>query len=82
MSSPGTTKRKVRSLDQADLAKATWLTIPELCMYAKVCRRTVCQWIADRTIKRNRFPAHRLGGSWRIPRADFDEWVRSGRAKS
>jgi excisionase family DNA binding protein len=51
--------------------KSDILTITEVAEYLKVAERTLYRLAAAKKI-----PAFKVGGTWRFPRADLDEWIK------
>lgn len=47
------------------------LTIREVAAYLKVTERTIYRLAAEKKI-----PAFKVGGTWRFPRSEIDEWIR------
>jgi excisionase family DNA binding protein len=47
------------------------MTIGEVADYLKVTERTIYRLAGAKKI-----PAFKVGGSWRVPRADIDTWIR------
>ncbi|MGZ9709408.1 methylation-associated defense system helix-turn-helix domain-containing protein MAD1 [Glaciimonas sp. GNP009] len=47
------------------------LTLPEVAEYLKVAERTLYRLAATKKI-----PAFKVGGTWRFPRADIDQWIK------
>jgi excisionase family DNA binding protein len=47
------------------------LTITEVAEYLKIAERTLYRLAAAKKI-----PAFKVGGAWRFPRADLDEWIK------
>lgn len=47
------------------------LTITEVAEYLKIAERTLYRLAAAKKI-----PAFKVGGTWRFPRADLDEWIK------
>jgi len=52
-----------------------WLSVDEIAAYLGIKRDTVYKWIAEKQM-----PMHRMGWFWKLRKAEFDEWVRSGGA--
>ena len=50
-----------------------WLSVEEVATYLGVSRDTVYRWIELR-----RFPAHKVGRSWKSKVSEIDDWVKSG----
>jgi excisionase family DNA binding protein len=50
-----------------------YLTVEEVAEMLQVSVETVRGYISK---KKNPLPAFKLGREWRIPREDFDRWVR------
>lgn len=51
--------------------KSDILTITEVAAYLKVAERTLYRLAAAKKI-----PAFKVGGTWRFPRADIDQWIK------
>ncbi|MEI6323785.1 MAG: helix-turn-helix domain-containing protein [bacterium] len=51
-------------------------TVKEVAVYMKVTTRTVSKWL------KSGLPYHKVGGSVRIARIDFDKWILSHRTSS
>jgi len=51
--------------------KSDILTITEVAEYLKVAERTLYRLAAAKKV-----PAFKVGGTWRFPRADIDEWIK------
>lgn len=51
--------------------KSDILTITEVAEYLKIAERTLYRLAAAKKI-----PAFKVGGTWRFPRADLDEWIK------
>jgi excisionase family DNA binding protein len=51
--------------------KSDILTITEVAEYLKVAERTLYRLAAAKKI-----PAFKVGGAWRFPRADIDQWIK------
>jgi excisionase family DNA binding protein len=51
--------------------KSDILTITEVSEYLKVAERTLYRLAAAKKI-----PAFKVGGTWRFPRSDIDEWIK------
>ncbi len=47
------------------------LTIKEVAAYLKVTERTIYRLAAEKKI-----PAFKIGGTWRFPRSEIDQWIR------
>lgn len=47
------------------------LTIKEVAAYLKVTERTIYRLAAEKKI-----PAFKVGGTWRFPRSEIDQWIR------
>lgn len=47
------------------------LTIREVAAYLKVTERTIYRLAAEKKI-----PAFKVGGTWRFPRSEIDQWIR------
>ena len=47
------------------------LTIKQVANYLKVTERTIYRLAAAKKI-----PAFKVGGTWRFPRADIDNWIK------
>ncbi len=47
------------------------LTIKEVAAYLKVTERTIYRLAADK-----RIPAFKVGGTWRFPRLEIEQWIR------
>ena len=47
------------------------LTIKQVANYLKVTERTIYRLAAAKKI-----PAFKVGGTWRFPRADIDQWIK------
>ncbi|WP_349255560.1 helix-turn-helix domain-containing protein [Edaphobacter sp.] len=47
------------------------LTLSEVAGYLKVAERTIYRLAGARKI-----PAFKVGGAWRFPRAEIDEWIK------
>ena len=47
------------------------MTITEVAEYLKVAERTLYRLAAAKKI-----PAFKVGGTWRFPRADIDQWIK------
>jgi excisionase family DNA binding protein len=54
-----------------------WLSVDEIAAHLGVQRDTIYGWITTRGL-----PAHRVGRLWKFNRAEVDEWVRRGGARS
>ena len=53
------------------------LTITEVAEYLKVAERTLYRLAAAKKI-----PAFKVGGMWRFPRADIDQWIKRQTAET
>ena len=53
------------------------LTITEVAAYLKVAERTLYRLAAAKKI-----PAFKVGGTWRFPRADIDQWIKRQTAET
>jgi len=53
------------------------LTISEVAEYLKVAERTLYRLAAAKKI-----PAFKVGGTWRFPRADIDQWIKRQTAET
>lgn len=47
------------------------LTIREVAAYLKVTERTIYRLAAEKKI-----PAFKVGGTWRFPQSEIDQWIR------
>ena len=47
------------------------LTITEVAEYLKVAERTIYRLAAAKKI-----PAFKVGGTWRFPRAELEQWIK------
>ncbi len=47
------------------------LTIKQVADYLKVTERTIYRLAAEKKI-----PAFKVGGTWRFPRSEIDQWIR------
>ena len=57
--------------------KSDILTITEVANYLKVAERTLYRLAAAKKI-----PAFKVGGTWRFPRADIDQWIKRQTAET
>lgn len=57
--------------------KSDILTITEVAEYLKVAERTLYRLAAAKKI-----PAFKVGGTWRFPRADIDQWIKRQTAET
>ena len=57
--------------------KSDILTITEVAEYLKVAERTLYRLAAAKKI-----PAFKVGGMWRFPRADIDQWIKHQTAET
>lgn len=57
--------------------KSDILTITEVAAYLKVAERTLYRLAAAKKI-----PAFKVGGTWRFPRADIDQWIKRQTAET
>lgn len=53
------------------------LTIDEVAAYLKTGKRTVYRLAAS-----GKFPAFKLGGTWRFRRGELDQWIASSIGKA
>jgi len=53
------------------------LTITEVAEYLKVAERTLYRLAAAKKI-----PAFKVGGTWRFPRTDIDQWIKRQTAET
>jgi len=53
------------------------MTITEVAAYLKVAERTLYRLAAAKKI-----PAFKVGGTWRFPRADIDQWIKRQTAET
>jgi excisionase family DNA binding protein len=51
----------------------TWLNLDELAQYLKTPKSTLYKLARDK-----RFPAHKLGRSYRFDRDEVDSWIKGG----
>ncbi len=57
--------------------KSDILTITEVAEYLKVAERTLYRLAAAKKI-----PAFKVGGTWRLTRADIDQWIKRQTSKT
>jgi excisionase family DNA binding protein len=57
--------------------KSDILTITEVAQYLKVAERTLYRLAAAKKI-----PAFKVGGTWRFPRGDIDQWIKRQTAQT
>lgn len=49
-----------------------WLSMKEVCVYLRISRDTVMNWI-----KKEGMPAHQKGRLWRFDVNEVDEWMKN-----